>query len=139
MESVDNSTKGTFDASIVENPSDRSASSQGPDRRSPVLYKRCGDDQENMSSGYFITKLNKKLADANQNKFNYLNVFWFLAYICGYFYILELQRETSNAFQVEEALKGAFFDEKTLTVNWYDGEITRIMNSYDHIWYVQGP
>lgn len=79
---------------------------------------------EDLTGKDMISKLEEKLRSARANRYNYLNLFYFLCYVGLYLFVLTEQRSTLRSFQVEEALKISLFSETTNTLELYSGEIS---------------
>ena len=91
----------------------------------PIAHKVTADgNPEDLSGKEMISKLEEKLRSARVNRYNYLNLLYFLCYVALYLFILTEQRSTLTSFEVEEALKIALFSERTNTLELYSGEIS---------------
>ena len=101
-------------------------------KEEPIAHKVTADgNPEDLSGKEMIAKLEEKLSSARANRFNYLNLAYFLCYVALYLFILTEQRSTLRSFEVEEALKIAIFSEKTNTLELYSGEISENLDRYE--------
>lgn len=80
-----------------------------------------------------LENIYEQVKQSNENRYNYVSLIFFLLYSILYVVIIMLQRRASDAFLVEESLKGSLFSEQTNTIEMSSGEIVQNMDSFAHI------